>query len=383
MVTNRIAQAILSLANQVVPDEAAMAGVQPFKLPKSALVIPSLFIGDNILMTAFLRDLRHNMGDAAQIDILSTAAMMPFYEPFPGINTIWREKLGPLRKPKLFLESRNYDTVFLCRYAPVWGAAAERAKIPQRVGFDLERLGIYGLQRWGNCLTHPIPSRSIFDLRSQAQVYLDMLKYLGLRTSEPSGECCLTASDDARADALLNTNDSHLKILIHLACSYPAKQWPKENWQILLHQLSLQFDPVFYAIGSARDARFYKGLFRTDDNHLGCGPERFINLCGQTHVRESIALLRRMDLVITLDTSIAHMAALAKTPRLIVLYGPTNHHQWRPLVSAETHLEQVYLKLPCRPCIVRTCEHKSCMRFLSVESVRQAVERAFQVSKML
>src|SRR5437870_500169 len=104
MLANRIADVILSLANQVVPDETAMAAVQPFQLPGSALVIPSVFIGDNILMTPFLRDLRRNMGDAARIDILSTAAMTPFYETFPGISQIWREKHGPLRHPRLFLE---------------------------------------------------------------------------------------------------------------------------------------------------------------------------------------------------------------------------------------------------------------------------------------
>lgn len=367
MVANEILTRLLEFANHVLPEEASRTpGAQPFLLPQRVLVVPSHFIGDNILLTPFIRHLRENLGGSARLDVAATPAIAPLYETLPGIDCVHIEKRGELRNPKSFLEQEGYDTLIMCRYAPLWAHAAVRAEVPQRVGYDLERLGIHRLKRWGQSLTHTIPSTSMFDEQPQVEIYLDILRHLGMQAGDNRLICRLTPADHQRAEALL-AGASRPRILIHAGSGSPGKNWPLPHWEQLLTVLQRRFDPVFVTVGGAGE----KGLYAQWEERYP-----FINLCGQTHLRESVAVLERMDLVITLDTSVAHMAALAGTPRLVVLYGPTNERQWRPRVKPGTVLEQVHLDLACRPCPARTCEHKSCMKELSVGRVLLAVERA-------
>lgn len=365
MVANEILTRLLEIANQVLPEEEPLlpeAG--PFRLPERVLVVPSYFIGDNILLTPFLRNLRRNLGPGTRIDIAASPPMVPFFETFPGVDDVYVEKQGSLRNPRAFLESRRYDTVIMCRYAPMWARAAVRAGIPQRVGYDLERLGIHRLKRWGQSLTHTIPSTSMFDSRPQVEIYLDILRELGMAVDGNNLQAGLTHDDYRTARKLLPHTDQ-LKVLIHAGSGSPGKNWPAEHWENLLTVLNRRWNPLFVAVGGSAE----RGLYQSWEQDFD-----FVNLCGGTNLRESIAVLSHMDLVITLDTSVAHMAALAGVPRLVVLYGPTNHLQWKPVVTADTLLRQVHLPLECRPCPARTCEHRQCIKGLSVGQVLLAIE---------
>ncbi len=366
MVANQILSRLLELANQVLPEEAALpAGEQPFQKPGRVLVVPSYFIGDNILLTPFLRNLRRNLGYDARIDMAASPPMAPFFQALPAVDTVFLEHSPELRSSRAFLEQRAYDTIFLCRYAPLWARAAMRAHVAQRVGFDLERLGIHRLKRWGHCLTHAIPSRPMDDPRPQVEVYLDILRQLGLDVWDKHLQAAITADDLRAARALMPPSDHRMRVLVHAGSGSPGKHWPMSHWADLLEMLRRRWNPRFFSVGTLGERDIYQDW--AEDFGL-------VNLCGQTSLRQSIAVLSFMDLVITLDTSVAHMAALAGAPRLVVIYGPTNQRQWEPVVSAHTALRQVYLDLPCRPCPARTCEHKRCLRGLSAGGVMLAVE---------
>jgi heptosyltransferase-2 len=376
MVANEILQTILSWANRVLPEpcEPASPDLPSFKKPQSILIVPSKFIGDNVLLIPFIRNLRHNLGPSARIDLVTTPVIHSLYETLLWLDHVYLEKQHQPANPRLFLEAQGYDTIFFTRYSLYWGTAARQAKLPQRVGFDLERLGIHGLKYWGRCLTHPIPSTSLLDQRPQVELYLDLLREVGLSVSDSHLECPLREADHTRAEALLRpalpgeTNNTP-RILIQAASGSPGKQWPDENWRQLLRLLHEWLAPVFIVTGSQREQGAYEEWEREF-------PLR--NLCGQTSLRETLAVMQRVDLVITLDTSTAHLAALAGSPRLVVLYGPTNQSQWRPQVQPGTALRQVYLDLPCRPCPARTCEHRSCLRQLGVANVMAAIQDCYR-----
>ncbi len=371
MVANEVLQQILSWANQVLPDESSQASYSmgEFQRPQSALIVSSKFIGDNVLLLPFIQSLRANMGTHASLDLISSPAMAPFFETLPDINRIYIERTPPLRTPSQFLRSQQYDSIFLCRYTPVWALAAVKANIPQRVGFDLTRLGIHGLQCWGKSLTHVVPSTPYDHGLSQDEVYLSILHALGLQVFSMPQAYPVPNPDFYKAFTLLQPSQRRPKILIHATSGSPGKSWPLPNWIELLQQLQQAYQPGFIATGQRKDAVLYEEF----PSALS-----ILNLCGQTNLRETIAILKQVDLVITLDTAIAHLAALAGTPRLVVIYGPTNHQQWKPRIRPGTHLEQVFLDLPCRPCLARTCGTKACLLQLGVEPVYQAIERSFQ-----
>lgn len=367
-VANEIVSKFLEICNQVLPEEGlTMAEIRPFELPKKALIVPTRFIGDNILLIPFLKNLSHNMGANGKIDVVATPATAPLYRTLPYINDVLLE-ITELKSPQKYLEENAYDTIIMCRYAPVWSRAAQNAGIEQRVGYDLERLGIHRLQRWGQSLTHVIPSTPMFDTRPQVEIYLDILRYLGLDVVSDDLKCELTHGDRAKAKELLaQLPEGRPRILIHAGSGSPGKNWPIENWAQLMGILAPRYNPVFIAVGGNGEASLYKPLEEQFE---------FYNFCGKSNLRESIALMEEVDLVISLDTSVAHMATLAEVPRLVVLYGPTNHAQWRPWTkNIRTQLQQVYLDLKCRPCLARTCENKRCVMEVTPEHVLMAVEK--------
>lgn len=390
MLANGLMHGFLSLVNQVAPmkwDELWIHN-PPFVWPRKVLVVPSRFIGDAILMTPFLQNLAvlsaRGGKEAFEVHLLATRTTACLFEGFPGVSRVILESFGSSSAGLTdFLRVEEYDTVFFCRYAPYLERAAVRAGVAQRVGFDLARLGVRGLNRHANHLTHTIPSTSLKDLRPQVEIYLDILRWLGFQEqvsliNDKRLFCPLEERDYQEALSLLVEGGATLsptqtgpRVLIHATAGSPGKCWPWEYWASLLKHLYAGWQTAVFAVGTEKEAPYYNTL--AEDSGVPIAV-----LCGKTSVRQSIALLGMMDLVITLDTSVAHMAAAAKTPRMIVLYGPTNASKWVPWAEAETFLQQIQHPLPCQPCLARTCATKPCIRKLTVEKVLEAVERSFQ-----
>jgi ADP-heptose:LPS heptosyltransferase len=372
MVANGLLYGMLTLLNQTLPSEDTVESSEfkTFQLPQKTLIVPSPFIGDTILLTPLLQNLRQNLLLESSIHVLATPATAPLLETLPSVDQVLLEGSFLLQDKKAFLEAEGYDTLFLCRYALTWARAGLEAKVSQRIGFDFERLGLHRLKRWGQCLTHSVPSTSIYDARPQVEIYLDMLRGVGLSAEDGPPQCVLTDKDRQHATQLLKQCRQPIKILIHARAGSPGKQWPWANWVSAIQQLHQKYEIDFIVVGTDKDRSFYQILATEAGVPI-------LNLCSQTHIRESIALMQSMDLVLTLDTSVAHMAAVAGTPRLIVLYGPTNQAQWAPRVQPGTFLKQLYRELPCRPCMARTCMTKSCIGELTIKQVLTAVEEAF------
>ena len=81
-----------------------------------------------------------------------------------------------------------------------------------------------------------------------------------------------------------------------------------------------------------------------------------------------------MDLIITIDTAVSHLAGVANSRNIIIIYGPTNQYQWRPY-APNSNIQQIYLDLPCRPCITRFCTHKNCLKQLSAKKIINAIDK--------
>ena len=73
------------------------------------------------------------------------------------------------------------------------------------------------------------------------------------------------------------------------------------------------------------------------------------NLCGKTNLMELAALYGQLDLLISVDTGGAHIAAVTGVP-LVVMFGCTSPRRWHPIsdnaVAFTSHE-------PCCPCSYR------------------------------
>jgi len=103
-----------------------------------------------------------------------------------------------------------------------------------------------------------------------------------------------------------------------------------------------------------------------------------LNWAGELSLLELAALIRRMDLYVSIDSGPAHMAAALGTP-LIVLLGPAIFTQTRPIPSDPSGDMVRILRepVPCAPCygthLMNVCQDNICMKSIEPGTVEQAI----------
>ncbi|MBN2646279.1 MAG: lipopolysaccharide heptosyltransferase I [Thiotrichales bacterium] len=140
----------------------------------------------------------------------------------------------------------------------------------------------------------------------------------------------------------------------------PQKHWFAENWQSLAC-LFPSWQPIVI-LGGPADVAAAQALMQAM-------PQQVVNLVGQTQIQEAIALIRRAQGVIGVDTGLTHIGIAEKRPTL-ALFGSTLPYQ-----NPRTQQAQVlYHKMPCSPCRRHpTCDGRfDCMRALTPDRVFQA-----------
>lgn len=93
---------------------------------------------------------------------------------------------------------------------------------------------------------------------------------------------------------------------------------------------------------------------------------RVIDLTGKTSISDAAAALSQVDLLVSNDMGLAHLAPAVGT-RTIVVFGPTNPITTRPLSDLA---EIVTANVECSPCMLRKCpiDHR-CMTRISPDDV--------------
>jgi heptosyltransferase-2 len=89
-------------------------------------------------------------------------------------------------------------------------------------------------------------------------------------------------------------------------------------------------------------------------------------LTGKTELKELVAVLSLVDLLVTNDTGPAHIAAALGRPTMVI-FGPTNPLTTRPF---SPFAEIVRQPPDCAPCMLRDCpiDHR-CMTAISPDEV--------------
>ncbi|MFA6990100.1 MAG: glycosyltransferase family 9 protein [Candidatus Gastranaerophilaceae bacterium] len=329
----------------------------PFCTPKKTLLILPDYIGDCVLLTPFIRNLKMNLPTGSYIDIVCHKPIANLLKTLPYIRNFYPRKLLDKMKYE-FLQKKNYDTVFIFNYSIKWAGAAKKNHTKQIISPDSTRLGFTKPPIAEKVLTHTVPSTNIKDKTPQLKVNLNYLEKLGVKVHDYNPEIILTAKDDKKALDLIKTDLP--KAYVHITAGSKGKEWAFNNWVEIVRYLKAQNFEI-YVSGTLNEAKIYDNLQNKSGIELN-------NLCGKTSIRESIALLKFMDLVVTTDSAPAHFAAASKTPLIAVIYGPTNQYQWRPFAPF-SKVEQIYLNLPCRPCLSRECANKKCLKDLSSDYV--------------
>ena len=215
-------------------------------------------------------------------------------------------------------------------------------------------------------------------LKHTTQRYLEVFSALGLATGEIKVPSIQIPSDvtGSRPELLKSPPFVPKKnhwIGIAPFARHPQKQWPIEKMQILVRQMTEQKNFLVLLFGGGEETSQLKAL--AEDN------DQVINLAGRLNLIGEMAVMRELDLMVTMDSFNMHLAGLLGI-KVISIWGATHPYAgFGPLGENEKNIVQISLEtLPCRPCSVfgnRPCWRGdfACMQQIDPEIVLKKVEK--------
>ena len=180
----------------------------------------------------------------------------------------------------------------------------------------------------------------------------------------------ITPEAQIAAEGLLSQLTRHEKnIALCVKGTFPLKTWPKEYFVALVDRLAEKYDAAFFIVGGPGD-RAYAGEVSAA-MHVPVA-----NFCGETTLVSLAALLGESDLLVTVDTGGAHIAACSGVP-MVTMYGCTSPLRWHPISENARVLTS---DEPCCPCKCRVDECPSqprpnCLYHVTPEQVFAVCEK--------
>ena len=162
--------------------------------------------------------------------------------------------------------------------------------------------------------------------RHQTLRNMDLVASGGIRTRDLSLEITLTAEEEREGEAIAARVKGSSKILvgIHPGAGKPPNRWPAENFAAIANMLAAQADAAILVTSGPMDEEPLAQLLPI----LSARPEILRN----RPIRTVAAVLKKLDLYITNDTGLMHVAAGTGVP-VLSLFGPTDPHQWAPTAA--------------------------------------------------
>jgi ADP-heptose:LPS heptosyltransferase len=177
----------------------------------------------------------------------------------------------------------------------------------------------------------------------------------------------LTRDEHSKASEVLNSIATRPLITISIGTKRQSKDWGRENWRALLHELAQYYpDHALALLGSPEEREASESAADGWRQHTTSPP--VINLCGNLTPRESAAVLARARIFLGHDSGPMHLAAAVQTPCVAVFSARNKPRVWFPY--GKQHLV-LYHQVDCWGCNLETCiiEKKKCLTSISVEEV--------------
>lgn len=156
--------------------------------------------------------------------------------------------------------------------------------------------------------------------RHVADFGMDISRPIGISTDDLRSQIDFDDDDIRRVSEYISNNK--IKIGCHIGAGKIPNRWNLANWERLIQQISNNYDAIFYFTGSSADDELIKSL----SSRL----EVPFTVIMNKSIPELAAAISKMDLFITNDTGVMHVAG-AVDVKQISIFGPTNPENWKPI----------------------------------------------------
>ncbi len=145
--------------------------------------------------------------------------------------------------------------------------------------------------------------------------------------SNLSHEMGLTRAElgEGRESVARSCGNKSLAIAFHPGAGKPPNRWPADRFAALANTLSREYDAMTFVTEGPMDEAEVKSM----ESRLTVP----VQVVRRQPIRRVASILSCMDLVVSNDTGIMHVAAATGTP-VLSLFGPTDPNQWAPIGSS-------------------------------------------------
>ena len=282
-------------------------------------------IGDTLLATPLIHELRANFPDAA-IDALALwPGSKDLLENNPHLNRIYQRNLIKAGKLEAFrllwsLRRERYDVSINTH-----PQSRMHYRIAARIAGAILRISHeYECSNW---LDRKLVNKVLPQDYSRHSIEnnFDVLPLLGAKVKLPSHEVeiFLTPGEETFADEFLVKNKlAGKKILgVHVGSggtkNLPLKRWPLKHYAGLVRKLTKERPDIRVLLfGGPEETKDHQVVLAQSDLDL--------TLEAKTqNLRQTAALMKRCSAFLSVDTALMHIAAAMKVPNQIVIEAPT------------------------------------------------------------
>jgi ADP-heptose:LPS heptosyltransferase len=289
------------------------------------LVISMAGIGDTLLATPLIHELRANFPDATIDTVVRWPGSKDLLENNPHLNRIYQKNLIKAGKLEAlgFLWSlrRNCYDISINTHPQsrmLYRIAARIIGATTRISHEYECSGWLDRRLVNKTLPQDYSRHSI-------ESNFDVLPLLDAKVKLPSHEIeiFLTPDEEKRADEFLVKNKlTGQKILgIHVGSgstkNLSLKRWPLKNYAGLVRKLNKERPDIRVLLfGGPEEMKDHPVVLAQSDRNL--------TLEAKTQTfRQTAALMKRCSAFLSVDTALMHIAAAVKVPNQIDIEAPT------------------------------------------------------------
>lgn len=322
------------------------------------------WIGDAVMTISALREIRRAYPDAS-----ITLHTRPWAE---GVfrDAEFIDNVLEIRTSSVFAQARElrkhkFDLAILFPNSFESALVARLAGIPKRLG--------YSTQHRGFLLTDRASVPEWKDKDHESRYYLNLIEHVAGIQSESSDATLPVSTEQRKAarETLFAEGVTEKEPVVGFGAGSTnslAKRWPAANFAKLADRLSNDLKASVVLLGTENESDVAESVVSASNTRL-------VDLTGKTDLGTATAILSELDLFISNDMGLAHIAAAVGTPT-IVIFGPTNDITTRPLGA---NVEIIREPVECSPCMLRECpiDHR-CMTRISPERVFETAAKMLE-----
>ena len=319
-------------------------------------------IGDVLLSTAAIALVRKAYPDA-WITLMVAANVAPFFENHPLVNEIlpfsYKSKDGSISsmiKMVKEVKNRNFDVNISLesRLRPL--LIATLAGIPIRIAGDgMDRYG--GKKEWYRFLYTQLFPITTQEKEHQSETFMKVVRpFLHLPDTIEAKPTMPIPSEESKEKMkkLLRIDDGERKkVLFCVRGTWYGKNWDPDYFAEVINSSAKKYDADCYVIGTAGDYAYAQSI-------IDKCKVKVENICGKTRPSDLVPLFMYSDLLVSIDTGSAHIAATTDIP-ILSIYFATNPVQWRPLSDKALVL--------CEKCLFDQFDLKDTGEFVVYEKI--------------